>query len=774
MKKLIYLLFAACSLCWQSCDDNDDLWDAVNDLKSRVQALETQVEALNGNIEALQRLYGGATITEIAEKDGVYTLTLSNGETVTLTQGSKADAVIPVIGIDDRGFWQVSYDNGKTWQPLDCKAAAEDGKTPTFRIDDNGYWEVSYDGTTFDKVKDPSGQPVSAIGDNSVTDKFFETVEVRDGMLCVKLVGSSEELLIPIDSGFYCRIVGVEGVQTFSYGDERNFTVEMKGVESVVLTVPEGWHAILSDPSADNRATLTVSAPGAGTRALADSSRDVAIEATSANGLSCVAKLRVECEGDKPQTPPTVTVAKSETVAATETSVTFDVQPSADANGWKYILLTADAAAPAAEEIYENGTPGTTLSLTQDGLAAGTEYRIYVVAYKELTPVLLSEVASDAATTAQEYIDPNDYYMAGVEIDGIRYSRETEGAAVLEVAADAESDTDITCLSTPSAIFVGKDESAAYGFVTSGSKAVVADMAVIGRYADRKSKIKLSTYWALRNAGGKLVFKNLEIDCTGVPTAYVFNLSDGSGTTGGLGALVFEDCDIAYSCSLASNNNNPMSFLTAYNGKENHLGNIVFRNCKIHYASDKMANGNPRSTYLINLQATGLANDGFESMVFENNIVYMTGAVDIANAVISAPTRDLSGMTLTFRNNTVVDMFGFGTGANNCAMFVFDKIGNFAVEGNLFYASSSAKYPTVMSVKTSFGTVTFPRDGQMSYSGGNANSKWKMFADASQKPAGATTLFNTKDAANPFSTIDPAAGTFVKESAYAQYGSTLE
>ena len=85
MKKYLILFFVAAAAAFQSCDNNDDLWDAIDDLKSRVQALETQVDALNGNVEALQTLYnGGATISEVTESDGAYVLKLTDGTTLTL------------------------------------------------------------------------------------------------------------------------------------------------------------------------------------------------------------------------------------------------------------------------------------------------------------------------------------------------------------------------------------------------------------------------------------------------------------------------------------------------------------------------------------------------------------------------------------------------------------------------------------------------------------------------------------------------------------------
>lgn len=165
MKKYLILIFVALAAVFQSCDNNDDLWDAIDDLKSRVQALETQVDALNGNIEALQKLYGGATISKVETSDGKYLITLTNGETIELVQGSEAEAVIPIVSINDKGEWQVSTDNGATFTSLGVKAVAEDGTTPRFRIDEaTGYWQVSYDGgTSFENVKGSPSRPSARV-----------------------------------------------------------------------------------------------------------------------------------------------------------------------------------------------------------------------------------------------------------------------------------------------------------------------------------------------------------------------------------------------------------------------------------------------------------------------------------------------------------------------------------------------------------------------------------------------------------------------------------
>ena len=148
MKKYLILIFVALAAVFQSCDNNDDLWDAIDDLKSRVQALETQVDALNGNIEALQKLYGGATISKVETSDGKYVVTLTNGETIELVQGSEAEAVIPIVSINDKGEWQVSTDNGATFTSLGVKAVAEE----TLDVNGTSIDCVVIENTTVSKV----------------------------------------------------------------------------------------------------------------------------------------------------------------------------------------------------------------------------------------------------------------------------------------------------------------------------------------------------------------------------------------------------------------------------------------------------------------------------------------------------------------------------------------------------------------------------------------------------------------------------------------------
>ena len=93
------------------CSDLEEYKNKVDELDSRVTALETITSNLNKNIETLQALYGGTTINS-ATKDAnnVWTIVLSNGETLTLTQGSIGVGNSPVMSVDADGYWMVDYD----------------------------------------------------------------------------------------------------------------------------------------------------------------------------------------------------------------------------------------------------------------------------------------------------------------------------------------------------------------------------------------------------------------------------------------------------------------------------------------------------------------------------------------------------------------------------------------------------------------------------------------------------------------------------------------
>lgn len=308
-KSLMLTAFALFALA--ACD-TDDLRDDVDNLKDRVESLEAQVSLLNDNMTAIKRLLeGGQTITEITNTDGTYKLKLSNGETISLTQGSKGEVKYPEITVNSEGQWvvngEVLMQNGVPVQAVGTPG--QNGLAPKFRITDEGsYWQVSYDnGTNWEDVLDVNGEKVSAVGDGSTggsgADTFFEEayVDEKGEFFVIKLKGQAEATYIPIVKDVLCVITEPEtgmrnGYWEIGYGQTVTTTVKVKG-DDVIVTAPAGWVATISEADeTTNVATLSITAPAkaaANTRATADNSYDVTVQVNKGASWA-VAKIQVK------------------------------------------------------------------------------------------------------------------------------------------------------------------------------------------------------------------------------------------------------------------------------------------------------------------------------------------------------------------------------------------------------------------------------------------------------------------------------------------------
>ena len=306
-KSIMLTAFALFALA--ACD-TDDLRDDVDNLKDRVASLEAQVSLLNDNMTAIKRLLeGGQTITEVTNTNGTYKLKLSNGETISLTQGSKGEVAYPEITVNDEGQWvvngEVLMQNGTPVQAVGTPG--KDGIAPKFRITDEGsFWQVSYDnGTSWEDVLDTDGQKVSAVSDGSggsSADSFFEEVYVDSTgeFFVIKLKGQTEAISIPIVKDLLCEITEPEtgmknGYWEIGYGKTATTTVKVKG-ENIIVTAPAGWVATVSEADEmTNVATLSITAPAnaMSTRATADNGSDVTVQVNKGASWA-VAKIQVK------------------------------------------------------------------------------------------------------------------------------------------------------------------------------------------------------------------------------------------------------------------------------------------------------------------------------------------------------------------------------------------------------------------------------------------------------------------------------------------------
>lgn len=248
MKLYKSILFGLLMCGFTACDTTD-LERDINSLKDRVEDYEAQVQKLNDDMNIIRVLLdGNKTITSYSFDGTNYTLTLSNGETLTLTQGV-VGANYPSITIDEEsGNWIIAgVDSG-------VSAEAKDGEdapyTPQFKIENENWW-VSYDGgvTWTDlgvkATGDPSGEtsPISnvtlASDGNSITITLFD--------------GTS--YTIPIVKDLVCEITNPEladgEMWYIGYGAAKtlNVKVNIQPGDIIRPVVPADWTANIVTPN---------------------------------------------------------------------------------------------------------------------------------------------------------------------------------------------------------------------------------------------------------------------------------------------------------------------------------------------------------------------------------------------------------------------------------------------------------------------------------------------------------------------------------------------
>lgn len=255
-----FILFSLLALVFVACD-TDDLEKDIDALKDRVASVEAQVQRLNDEMNILRvALDGNKTITNYSINGDTYTLTLSNGETLTLTQGEVGDNY-PSIDISEDGYWVIAG-NKTEW-----RAKAKDGEdatiTPQFKIDKNPdadgkkYWWVSYDGSTWKVLENGLAE-----GENN-NPPLINKVEVKDGYFNVTI--GEQVYQIPVVEGLECAINTeglVDELWTIAGGVEVSFSVKVNLADGDLVRVnaPADWNAKVSEYSAgatDVTVTLT-------------------------------------------------------------------------------------------------------------------------------------------------------------------------------------------------------------------------------------------------------------------------------------------------------------------------------------------------------------------------------------------------------------------------------------------------------------------------------------------------------------------------------------
>ena len=391
--------------------------------------------------------------------------------------------------------------------------------------------------------------------------------------------------------------------------------------------------------------------------------------------------------------------------------------------------------------------------------------------------------ANNTNITTTTAAAPQDYYEEGVEIEGVRYSKDSESKTTNK-PADAPN-TALSLSSTTLVYFLDDGGNPDNSFTIETENIYRENSAIfIGRYADHKTKLVLNNQFHLRNReSGIYAFKNLDIDMRNGSQSQLFTMTN---DTGGAKTLIFEDCDITFG--------NNKSIVAPYSSTKegSYIENIIFRNCRLryeagtegYYALIKLHGNNDK-----NFLKSGLA--GFKTLVLENNVFYSTQGSNVKTAVsilyqryweADAASYSLSNLNITCKNNTFIDLISYSSGASNpagmgSAYFMVDQIGSVEFTGNMLY-SEALKYVSIMRVTHDYNTngpwpsINLDREGNAVY----GTNGWKFYFDG-------TTVLPTpyypekgtypKKLDSPLSEYDPANGIFKVSPAYDGYGSSL-
>ena len=208
------LLFASAST-FTSCKDYDD---DIQNLTERVDAVETLVDNLQSQIQS------GAVITDVASTDNGVVVTLSNGNSFTLTNGTNGTNG-SVVEIGENGNWFI--DGEDTGRPSQG-AAGTGSDAPTI------YYEPGTEGTEegyWVKVTEENGQTtretttiawlpegaVTAVWNTNTQELIMSNVLDANGELTTVIIPLASELKSLVFDVDHENAIYMDGVESMEY-----------------------------------------------------------------------------------------------------------------------------------------------------------------------------------------------------------------------------------------------------------------------------------------------------------------------------------------------------------------------------------------------------------------------------------------------------------------------------------------------------------------------------------------------------------------------------
>ena len=242
-------------------DDIDKVNERVDDLTKRVVTLEELVKTANNNITTLQTLVDQLAkaeyVTNVTENSNGYTLTFRSGKTATITNG--VDGHSPLVSVkkdtDDNWYWTIDGEwllsngskvraNGEQGIQGEQGVQGIEGITPKLRINESSNeWEVSLDeGKTWESLG------AKATGEKGKDgDAFFKSVTKTDELITIILIdGTSFD--VPLFDTFKKIRDRVQSIVFVpEYSDGMIAVEEGKNVAITYSVMPKSLATVIAD-----------------------------------------------------------------------------------------------------------------------------------------------------------------------------------------------------------------------------------------------------------------------------------------------------------------------------------------------------------------------------------------------------------------------------------------------------------------------------------------------------------------------------------------------
>lgn len=288
MKKFFLLVVAAILgiASWSCSDDYDDsaIWNEIKDIKSQIEKINSDLSKVQTAVTALE---SGKYVVDYTKTENGCTLKFNDGTSVTIENGKAGEvgASAPVIGVKESNgvyYWTLTTDGKESWLTYPetsdrIPVTGKDGAAPELGVDAEGYWTVNGE-----PLLDTNKQPVKA-GADAWTSIFSGSEMSADNAFVVLTLANGGTIELPMQGKLSIAISTAEA--DFIFGEQKQFTLTVSGVDDITFTKPDGWKVTIEDNK------LTVTAP-VQENAYADKTGTIALIGMHGN-YSCMAKLTV-------------------------------------------------------------------------------------------------------------------------------------------------------------------------------------------------------------------------------------------------------------------------------------------------------------------------------------------------------------------------------------------------------------------------------------------------------------------------------------------------